>query len=290
MAADPVIDLHAGPFELRLVPAVGGSVLSFRCDGRPVLRDGDPAATDPRYLAAFPLIPFAGRIEQGRFEFAGVPVQLPANLPPEPHAIHGQAWQAPWHVESAATDRALLGYEHAPDAWPWRYRARQQFTLDADGLKLDLAVTNLGPTAMPAGIGWHPYFPAADARIAADVVRLWATGGAAPRPLAAGDRADLRLERAVADLNLDHVYDAGSGGAWLAWPGRRVALKASRELSHLVVYAPAGADFFCVEPWSQVPNAVNRPPPGTGLRVLGPGETLSAWVVLEVDGRPPSTD
>jgi aldose 1-epimerase len=269
---------------------VGGSVFWFRCDGRPVLREGDPTAADPLRMAAFPLIPFTGRIDQGRFEFAGLQVRLPPNFPPEPHAIHGQAWQSPWRVEAATTDRAVLSYEHAPDAWPWRYRARQAFVLDGHGLKLDLAVTNLAATAMPAGLGWHPYFPAAGARLEADVGVLWPAGAGEARPLEAGEGADLRRERAVAGLDLDHVYGAGPRGARLTWPGRQVAVRASPELAYLVVYAPKGADHFCVEPWSHVPDAVNRPPAGTGLRVLAPGETLSASVVLGVAGTPQRAD
>jgi aldose 1-epimerase len=240
-------------------------------------------------MAAFPLFPFAGRITHGRFEFDGIRVTLPANFPPEPHAIHGQAWQAPWRVDDATSTRTLLSYEHPGDPWPWRYRAEQHFELDGRGLSLGLSLKNLGSSPMPAGLGWHPYFPARDATLTADVTARWVfdpvTLTASPGDLRGA--GNLRASRTVANLALDDIFQAGSRGARLTWPHGRVTLTASEVFGLLVVYTPPARQFFCVEPISHVPNAVNSPMPrdDTGLRILQPGATLSGVIRLGVEFR-----
>jgi aldose 1-epimerase len=55
---------------------------------------------------------------------------------------------------------------------------------------------------------------------------------------------------------------------------------------HTVIYTPQAHDFFCVEPVSHMPNAVNRPEPAdiTGLRSLAPGEAMALECRFEVRG------
>jgi aldose 1-epimerase len=237
-------------------------------------------------------VPFAGRIHQGRFTWGRESVALPANLAPEPHAIHGQGWQRPWEVLAAGASYARLRLDHAAAEWPWRYRAEQHFQLGADGLALSLSLRNLDTRPMPGGIGWHPYFPRADARLTADVDALWTyddhlqpTAGALPPAL------DLRRGRPLAELEADEVFRAGGGGARIGWPDGTLSLSTGGLgggspgrglLGQLVVYAPAGQNFFCVEPISHVPNAVNADLPAdlTGLRPLAPGASISARILL----------
>jgi aldose 1-epimerase len=64
----------------------------------------------------------------------------------------------------------------------------------------------------------------------------------------------------------------------------RLALTASRSLRWLHIYSPPGLDFFCIEPVSHMPNAINRsaPPAITGHKLLAPGERFDARVTLSV--------
>jgi len=43
------------------------------------------------------------------------------------HAIHGHGRGRSWQVVTARDDALTIAYEHAADAWPWRYRAEQSF-------------------------------------------------------------------------------------------------------------------------------------------------------------------
>lgn len=283
------IALSAHDSVLTLAPETGGSVVAWRWRGEDVLRAG-PAGGGPLELAGFAMAPFCGRITEGRFRFEGEEVRLPANFPPEPHAIHGQAWQGAWDVAEVSAGTAHLKYSHAGDIWPWPYRAEQRLRLLQAGLRVDLSVTNLSDRAMPAGLGWHPYFArAGGARLHADVGAIWRDCGGqiAAAEDTPGAEEKLVEPRAVDDLDLDDCFTAGSEGAWIEWPERRlrVHVRPGEVFGFLVVYTPPGEAFFCVEPLSHVPNAVNNPRPAeeTGLTRLPPGETLRGRVELQVE-------
>lgn len=190
----------------------------------------------------------------------------------------------------ASVHSAVMLFEHAGKDWPWPYRAEQVFNLTDDGLRVDLTLTNLSGERMPGGVGWHPYFPRGDATLEADVSSVWLSGDdmipSAPSPLT--PQTDLTLPQAVKDLRLDNAFSAGTGGSRMRWEEQSIsiAMTASETLRHLVAYTPEGEDFFCVEPVSHSPDALNSnlTPEITGLQILDPGQSLSASIELKVDG------
>ena len=290
---DTVITLSAGRATVGVAPAIGGSVTHFhwidRVGRHDWLRPASPAdlvsGTAGR-LACFPLVPFSNRIREGRFVFGGHAVRLPLNRAPEPHAEHGHGWQAAWTVVDRAKDRLALQYEHQADAWPFPYRARQDFVLTDDEFRVTLAVENRGRETMPVGLGLHPYFPRTPGcRLSARVDAMWATDGevmptrlvdADPR-IGAGDGLPL------ADVVLDNVFPGWQRQATIFWPERnaRLSIDAESPLDFLVVYSPAGDDFFCAEPVSHCTDAFNLAAQGrddTGMLMLEAGASASATV------------
>ena len=282
------IILEKDGLRLVLIPVLGGSVRSFSWNGQDILFPAAKTPSSPLETAAFPLFPFSGRINEGRFTWNGRAVSLIPNFPPETHAIHGQAWRAPWQVEAVSGHTARLTYTHRPDSWPWAYRAVQEFTLSDTGLTLRLELRNLSEEDMPAGLGWHPYFPRGDAHLSANVSGIWVSdAGMIPDRVASlGPGTDLRTSVRVDTLHLDNAFVAQPADASIVWPGasRTAAIRSSGALAHLVVYVPEGQDFFCVEPVSHAPDAVNSEHgwAKTGLHSLPPGETLTAIIDLTV--------
>lgn len=281
-----MITLTAGSSSLTLAPDLGGSVLGLTLGGHRVLRAAEQAGA-VLDSAAFPLIPFAGRIDQGRFEWMGRSIQLAANFPPEPHAIHGMCWQQPWTVRDQTATSLEMSRHHDGTGWPWAYRSTQTFTLTGDALRLDLSLTNCADTPMPGGLGWHPYFIRGDAVLTARTGLIWAArpGTIGTRPVAPTPDTDLSGPRPVAGLVIDNAYDWPARSARMDWPGHHgVALTASDLFGRLVVYTPPGEDFFCVEPLSHAPDAHNRnhDPAKTGLRPLAPGETMHGTISLRL--------
>ena len=288
-----VITLNAGRAVAGVAPSIGGSITHYHwIDGarrhewlRPASRLDLVSGMADR-LACFPLVPFSNRIREGRFVFGRHAVQLPLNRAPEPHAEHGHGWQAEWIVVERASDRLAIAYDHPADAWPFPYRARQDFMLTEDELRVTLGIENRGREAMPIGLGLHPYFPRTErCQFSARVDAMWATD-AEVMPTALVD-ADPRFGGGdglpIAEVILDNVFTGWRRQARIVWPERnaRLTLHADSPLDFLVVYSPAGEDFFCAEPVSHCTDAFNLAAQGrndTGMLTLDPGASLSATV------------
>jgi len=282
-----LLTLRAGDAAVELAPDAGGAVTRYwLARGRVTLEwlrptpDGALRAGHPYRAAAFPLVPYSNRIREGRFSFRGRPVVEPLNRPPERHAIHGHGWQARWQPTHVRPASARLEYRHPAGAWPWAYHATQQLTLAPSRLTIELSLTNESTTAMPAGLGWHPYFPRTrSSTIAADVRAMWRTDAEKlPTELVPPPAAPFGRGR-------DNCFVGWSRRATIEWPerGARLVMRAEPPLDYLVVFTPARRPFFCVEPVSHVTDAFNLADAGrddTGMLALDPGETLRTAVVL----------
>jgi aldose 1-epimerase len=234
------------------------------------------------------MLPYAGRIADGRFHWAGVGHHLPPNLPGEAMAIHGVGFWRGWRVATLADDAVTLALDHAGDAhWPWPFRAEQEFALTGDALTITAQITNLAGIAVQAGVGFHPYFDSAGARLQFAAPRYWPDAGrnlpGEPAPTPEG--WDFGRGRAVAGLNIDHSFGGWNGQARIDWAGRRHALlmTASAPISAIaVVYIPPDADFFCFEPMPHLPNALNRHGGEGAMSPLAPGESRIVRMHLAV--------
>src|SRR5262252_7362326 len=128
--------LRAGRLGVALAPEAGGSIARFAADGIDLLRPATRQALASgrgNDTACYPLVPFSGRIANGRLDLDGEQIVLQPNWPGQRHPMHGDGWAQPWKVR--ATDERSAEIEYAHDArsgWPFRYRARQFYRLDHD--------------------------------------------------------------------------------------------------------------------------------------------------------------
>ena len=295
------LTIEAHGFTLSLAPEYGGSVTRLSRGNVNILRDSSDGESDPVELSAFPMVPFSGRIASGRFAWAGSEHTLTANFPPEPHSIHGYAWQDRWNILEIFSSSATLQYKYREFDWPWWFDATQAFSLHPWGLELTMAIQNRGQSPMPAGLGWHPYFPSKDASIQSVTTEIMENGpDMIPRrwsPVTAEN--DLRRPRQIELLELDNAYRVQAAGTdrlpqqpedhlhVLTWPDRTVTLQCSAALSTVVVYSPPGMGFFCVEPASHPPDAINSEP--SALHRLLPGASQQVRIAMVVTVREPQT-
>jgi aldose 1-epimerase len=272
--------LAAHGFELELAPGVGGAITAFRLHGQDLMRPAPADLSDVLQAACFPLVPYVNRVRDGRFLFRGREVRLTPNLPGDPSPLHGQGWRHPWSVVESAEDQAELAYDHAPGEWPWAYAARQRFRLTPLGLDAEIEVTNRSTEPMPAGLGFHPYYPCTpDTVLSAKVDCVWTVDDKV-LPVArepATGRYDLS-NRHIDGAGLDNGFGGWSGRAELTWRDRGLRLALVSDEPFLQVYAPPEGGVVVVEPVSQANDALAHPEgewPSLGLRVLAPGETAT---------------
>lgn len=237
--------------------------------------------------ACFPLVPFSNRIAHGRFEWMGKQVQLAPNFPgtSHPHPLHGFGWLAEWDLIEADGSSAVVEHHYPGGEWPWEYVARQCIRLSGDGLRLALSLTNLGESPMPAGLGFHPYFPRDEQTQLlalhegewlndADGLPLELQEAKVPIDWWAGQPVERRL--------VDTVYCRRSGDIMVRWPSQRIALSIACDpsLSFTSVFVPRLAKWFCAEPVSHITNAVNSSAGGSGIVSLEPNESVNCQIEL----------
>lgn len=276
------LELVAGPSRAVLDPARGGRVASWAVGGEQLLV-GPPDDTDSSiHWGCFVMAPWPGRLANGRFEWGGRTVQLRRTH--GRHAIHGLTWNRTWAVDSVAAAAASLSIELPRDEWPMGGRVRQRVRLSASSLVLEATIE--ADEAMPAALGWHPWFlRRGNPRLRVDAATYEVTEAMVPTGAAAavGGSADLRAGPRIGRRRLDLAYLEARSPAVVTWPDLELRIAFEPAPVPLVVYTPPGS--FCVEPLTATPNALalaSRERRLAGVRELGAGERLGAKVILSV--------
>ncbi len=292
-AKENILTLRAGNTLLEIIPEVGGSITCYCLVTeeqtfnflRPASHAGMPAK-DPLEMASFPLIPFSSRIRNCHFRFQGQEIKLPLNFYPEVHNIHGHGWKVPWTVTESTENRAAIEYQFLPDEWPFSYSAHQVFELTDSALTVTLQIYNTGESAMPVGLGLHPYFVRTPlAVITAKTEKMWINDSETmPLCLESVPETELLNQGLIVTQNsLDNLFTGWNREVLISWPEWNANLRifADAPLDFLVIYTPADADFFCVEPVSNVTDTFNmlaRGDSGHGTKILLPGESFEGRV------------
>ena len=292
-----IIELQAGDLSVEICPPCGGSIAAFRWRHGGERHDLLHAATaqyiadrEPQGMGCFPLAPFWGDVQDGGFTFAGKHWPLALNHPWEPVPVHGEGWISEWQVVESGPRAAILEFSHDDDEGggnPFPYRARERFALAPEALRVEVAVTNTGVTEMPAGTGLHPYFDrTADSTLQLEAEGVREAGEGPPEPSPVPGKWDFSAARVLDPKPFEVLYSGWKRRATIAWPGRGVAvvMTAGAPLDHLCLWTPDDRPYFCVEPVSNIADAINhfaRGVPGTGIRVLAPGESIESWVTFE---------
>jgi aldose 1-epimerase len=261
-----------------LAPSAGGAIARFCVDGIDLLRPMaavDKASGRGNNAAVYPLVPFSNRIANGRLVFDGGEISLLPNWPGQRHPMHGGGWAVPWSVARADARSAEIAYEHdGRSGWPFRYRARQSYRLEAQELIVALSLENLEPKAVPGGLGLHPFFVRdADSELFFHADAVWLSDNEVlpTGRVVVPDAWDFSHGRRPDDAALDNCFEDWEGSASIVWPTRRLRLQlnASDPFRHLVVYTPPGRPFFCVEPVSHANGQIGRTRLDAGATLAG---------------------
>ncbi len=246
------------------------------------------------------LIPFPGRIGNGRYSFDGRSFQLERNDKEGPNAIHGFVRDLPWHVQE--TDSVKATFEIRLDAdtyarrgYPFSLAIWVTYALGASGLTCMFAVNNVGQQAAPLGVGFHPYFTVgtpfideAEVQIPASAYlefneQLVPTGTILS---VVGTPWDYRHFREIGQQRFNHCYarlERDTEGTAIASlrhirAGRQIDIIMDTAFSAVVIYTgDAIVDVprvaLAIEPMTCASDAFNHP--DWGLKRLVPGETFS---------------
>jgi aldose 1-epimerase len=282
------------------VVEVGGGLRTYTVAGVDVL-DGygvDEMAAGGRGQN---LIPWPNRIEDGRYSFAGLDLQLPLTEPGRHNASHGLVRWANWTATANEGDRVVMELTlHPQPGYPFTLGLAVEYRLGAGGLSVSTTATNMGDRPCPYGAGAHPYLTVgtelvddavllvpAEARLEADD-RGIPTGAVAVE----GTPHDFREARPIEDLVIDSAYTdlTGNEAVFAAPDGqRRVTLWWDSSYRWVMVFTGDTLEpsrrrrGLAIEPMTCAPNAFVT---GDGLRVLEPEESwTTVWGIAAEPAR-----
>ncbi len=285
--------LTSGESSVVVSPEHGAGLTGWMRGRTSMLRRALPqtaVGADPHAMGCFPLVPYGNRICHGRFRWRGIDYTLARNFGDQPHTIHGIGWQRAWTVEQAGSRSVTLSLDHRGDAsWPFAFLAGITYTLTDDTLTIAMQVTNRHGAPAPVGLGIHPHFPKANQPfLRFDAAAGWENGPDALPSRQERLKCDwLHTEaRAVASSRLDNCFVGWDRTADILAGPASLRIETSEVFRQLQVFTPSWADFFCVEPVSHIPDAVNRPdlPPEQAMHVLEPDARLDGTIRLVPTG------
>lgn len=305
-----IVHVRRGDLELAVVPAAGANVCSLSYHGHEHLRPAPSLRALLGFQYGTPLLyPTPGRVPGGTVEWEGArcPFLSRAGL----GAIHGVACQVPWtlvgfHENSAA---ATILCEHPIDEsspafaeFPLPHQLQLTLHVTYQSVRWELTVDNrYGERSVPFGWGLHPWFTceseARQVRITVPVQHHCELkdGIATGKFLAPSPQSDALASGMTLDAeSLDDVFivqeTAPAAVIDRLASGTCIRLSADVETRFVVIYAPTGQPWYCVENWSSWPGAFAQDSQlnvkQSGLCVVPPGNIVRRWIEMSFSSGP----
>lgn len=281
-----VIELINGDARAR-VSTLGAEVIEWSAAARGLLWGCDTQHWDRTAPVLFPCV---GWSREGRVTIAGRSYAMP---------VHGFAPSSQFEVVSrdAASVVLELGDSEVSRAcFPFAFRLRVRYALEADALHVELAVANPGSGSLPYACGFHPGFAwpfaggeqkdyrivfaeAEDARV--PVITQGGLMSAKRRTIPMQGRT-LPLNGATFSQEALCFLDARSRHVMIEGPQGAIQVEAEG-FRHWALWSRPGAPFVCIEAWTG-----HGDPEGFGgefadkpsMEHLAPGETRRHKIAL----------
>ncbi len=290
--------------EATFVPGAGMICSSLRHRGDELLAQNSGLisyAAQGRTMGIPLLYPWANRLAGFQYSAAGRTVEVPHDpsrvaVDDNGLPIHGViGGRLSWELErepapDAGSLTARLTWSDAQpelfEVFPFRHELNYAARLLGGRLEIEVTVHACGADAVPLAFGFHPYLS-----LPGTPRERWLIALPAMRHLALdADQIPIGPDEALAERSFelaDHEFDDGFDavaeparfGAEAA--GRRITLEFLKGYPCAQVFAPNGGEFICFEPMTAPANALRS---GTGLRLLGPGESHTAAFSVSVRG------
>ena len=277
-----------------ITPLFGANLVSLKAGGTELIF-WDPAAllAGKSHTGAFNMFPTPCRLDKCSYVFDKRRIRQRKHG--QDVFIHGLVRDETFAF-CAEPDRVTSWIDIAPghpvySGFPFKCRFQVSHLVDEDGLTISFELVNRDTRAIPFGYGVHPFWRILGARkdvalrvpcpYLLDMANLVPTGGYS----SVGD-LDLRTLRSLDGFNCDNVFWPrklkDTAEIVMAKPGLKVQIAASSNFQHMIVYAPPGKRFVCVENLTSAPNAPNLVSAGhskvAGMLLAKPGRTVKGWI------------
>jgi galactose mutarotase-like enzyme len=260
---------------LQVVPERGGIVTSWSIAGKELFYLDKERFTDPQLSVrgGIPvLFPICGNLPEDTFSAGEQQYKLKQ---------HGFARDLPWQMvaQEATVDRASLTVALSSSAetlavYPYEFLVELEYIFTGNQLEILQRVTNQAANGMmPFSIGYHPYFATTDKPgLKIDIPSThYQEKTGEPQPFSGSfDFSGGEIDVALSNLSRPSASVTSANGDKLttSW---------NYANGHVIFWAVPGKDFYCLEPWTGLRNAMNT---GKDLIKLAPGETWRHSVTM----------
>lgn len=286
------ITIKNNQLSLGILPDCGGSLSFFKYKEHDVLRACDPNESEANLSALFPMIPYVSFISNGHFPYFGITRNVPTNSPVSKYPMHGDFWRSKTTVLNQSETSVELQLVHKKeDGFPYDYTAKVVYTLKDNELQITLKLQNDMPIPMPYGLGIHPFFNLnKSTTVCYQAQSIWFRGGdpIMGHPYAIPASFDFSKPRSLPRTALDISVDNWEGCAEISDKNYTLTMRANTSFGHLILHAPRGKNYFCLEPVTHTPDAFNLAAQGivgTGIQSLGPKEAVSETIIFSLKGK-----
>lgn len=288
-----VIELTNASARALFAPEAGGRLLTWEVDGVPVIpwpTDADwskPASVRGGNPLLFPFI--ARHFVNGQVGYWKNAVGQTFSLPQ-----HGFARNSPFEIVEVIGTQIRMRLAGTPETvagFPFSYQFDVVYELIENKLKVTFETSNPGKEPFPYYAGHHFYFHIPAAQRADWEVELpcqeWGyqnEDGSIRTEPAVNPVLQLENWEIVDRFSIEPTVDTLELRRKSTGASVKIHLNVGGEIPWYAVTTwtqKPESDFFCVEPWLGLPNAIHH---GMGLRYVGPGEKEIAVTELEASG------
>jgi galactose mutarotase-like enzyme len=262
---------------LEVVPERGGIITRWQLQGQDILYLDAERFADPTLSVrgGIPILfPICGNLPDNTYHYHGQPYTLKQ---------HGFARDLPWEVADQVTEDlvsltlVLNSNDQTRAIYPFEFQLAFTYALQGNSLDIRQSYTNRSESPMPFSTGLHPYFWTLDkTQLQFDIP--------------ASEYQDQRTKTTDAfsggfDFNVDEIdvafRELAGRSATVTDPSRQLQITLSYDTAYsaVVFWTVKGKEFYCLEPWSALRNAMNT---SDRLIHLEPGATLETLVRLNV--------
>lgn len=298
----PEIILENQHIRLGILPEVGASLsfLTYKNAAgveKEILRPfqkNKAGEYDVNDASLFLMLPYCGRIRGGGFPYWGIVRKVPKNQGGIADPIHGDGWKSAWQVASQTPESLTLQMQHEKGngGYPFAYTAEVVYTLEGHALSIQMSLHNPAALPMPCGIGIHPFFrKTKDVILEFETRDVWSheSDPIFDKPYPCPEGWCFKNGKALKNMVFDTCFGGFKEKAKITYPqdGLSIQMSADDLFHHIVLYAPRGKDFFCLEPTTMASNAFNLASTGvigTGIKSIGPKQSLTGRIILEMQG------
>lgn len=150
------VHLSHGP-HAATIASIGAALREYTVNGSPVVVPFDEDAVAPAFHGMV-LAPWPNRLADGSYTFNGASYQVPISEPARATALHGLSCWVDWKVADVSQSETTLVLDLAPSpGYPFSLRVAVTYALGDAGLTVTTTATNTGKSALPYGVGFHPW-------------------------------------------------------------------------------------------------------------------------------------